>query len=273
MNPEKPGTALFIVVVVALVCSVLVSAATVGLRPIQERNALIERSRNIVALSGLVDTGQRLSGEEVLAALQQMDARVLNIDTGEFDDSIDPEEFEPRSAVLDDELGIAIPPDEDLARLGRRSRFEIVYLAYDGDEIQRVILPIVGQGMWSTLYGYIALESDYSTIAAATFYEQAETAGIGDRIADPDWLAIWQGRGLFGADGSYRFRIASGPVDPESAAAAHEVDGISGATVTGTAVSRLVEYWFGPHGYAPFLEKLRNETPPRLAVAQARIAQ
>lgn len=269
MNTDKPATALFIVVTVALVCSVLVSVSTVGLRPIQERNALIERSRNIVALSGLVDSGQRLSGEEVLAALEQMDKRVLNIDTGEFDDSIDAETFQPRAAVLDAELGTAIPGDLDLAGLGRRSRFEIVYLAYDGDEIQRVILPIVGQGMWSTMYGFIALENDFSTIAAATFYEQAETAGIGDRITDPDWLAIWQGRQLFGADGGFRFRIAAGPVDPGSAAAAHEVDGLSGASVTGSGVSRLMEYWFGLHGYAPFLESLRSEAPPRL-VAQAR---
>jgi Na+-transporting NADH:ubiquinone oxidoreductase subunit C len=264
MNTDKPGTALLIVILVAFACSVLVGVSTVGLRPLQERNALIERSRNIVALSGLVDPSVSLSGEEILEAVAQMDVRVLNIDTGEFDDTIDPEEFNPRSAALDSEFGVAIPQDQDLAQLGRRSRFEIVYLAYKDDEIHRVILPIVGQGMWSTLYGYIALENDFSTIAAATFYEQAETAGIGDRIADPGWLEVWPGRTLFGNDGAYRFRIAAGPVDPGSAAAAHEVDGISGATVTATAVSRLVQYWFGPHGYEPFLENLRVETPPRL---------
>ena len=265
MNTENPRTAFLIVIVVALVCSVLVSLSAIGLRPIQERNALIERSRNIVALSGLVDPEQSLSGEEILAAIEQMDVRVLDIDTGEFDDSIDPAEFDPRAAVLDPELGVAIPPDQDLAQLSRRSRYEIVYLAWEGDEIKRVIMPIVGQGMWSTLYGYIALENDLSTIAAATFYEQAETAGLGDKITDPGWLATWQGRALFGSDGRFRFRVAAGPVDAGSAAAEHEVDGISGATVTGDAVSRLVAYWFGPNGYAPFLENLRNETPVRLA--------
>ncbi len=60
-----------------------------------------------------------------------------------------------------------------------------------------------------------------------------------------------------------------GPVDPASAAAAHEVDAISGASVTGNAVTQLVRYWFGPNGYEPFLENLRNETPVRL-VAQVR---
>lgn len=265
MNTDKPQTAFLIVVAVALVCAVLVSLSAIGLRPIQERNALIERSRNIVALSGLVEPGRALSGEEILAAIAQMDVRVVNIDTGEFEDGIDPAEFDPRAAVLDPEFGVAIAPEQDLAQLGRRSRYEIVHIVWEGDAIKRVILPIVGQGMWSTMYGYIALENDFSTIAAATFYEQAETAGLGDKITDPDWLATWQGRALFGNDGRFRFRVAAGPVDPGSAAAGHEVDGISGASVTGSAVSRLVQYWFGPNGYERFLTNMRNETPVRLA--------
>ncbi|MGI9248303.1 MAG: Na(+)-translocating NADH-quinone reductase subunit C [Woeseiaceae bacterium] len=268
MNTDKPGTALLIVVIVALVCSVLVSASAIGLRPIQERNALIERSRNIVALSGLVEPGRAMSGDEILAAIDQMDVRVLDIDTGEFDDSIDLQEFDPRAAVLDPDLGIAIPTELDLAQLGRRSRYEIVYLVWDGQSVTRVILPIVGQGMWSTLYGYIALESDLNTIAAATFYEQAETAGLGDKITDPDWLATWQGRALYGTDGRVRFRVAAGPVESGSPAAAYEVDAISGASVTGSAVSRLVEYWFSRNGYAPFLENLRNEPPQRMAALE-----
>ena len=269
MKTEKPQVAFLIVVVVALVCSVLVSLSAIGLRPIQERNALIERSRHIVELSGLVEPGQPLSGEEILAVIEQMDVRVVDIDNGLFDDSIDPEEFNPRAAVLDEKTSVRIPPDQDLAQLGRRSRYEIVYLVWEADEIKRVILPIVGEGMWSTLYGYIALENDLNTIGAATFYEQAETAGLGDKITDPDWLATWQGRALFGSSGRFQFRVAPGPVDPASAAAAHEVDAISGASVTGSAVTRLVQYWFGPNGYAPFLDNLRNETPVRL-VAQVR---
>ncbi len=263
MNTDNPRTAFLIVVVVALVCSVLVSGAAIGLRPIQQRNALVERSRHIVALSGLVDPGQALSGAEILEAVEQMDQRVLDIETGEFDDSIEPALFDPRAAALDPELGVAIAPDQDLARLGRRSRYEIVYVVWDGDGIKRVILPIVGQGMWSTMYGFIALEDDLNTIGAATFYEQGETAGLGDKITDSDWLATWQGKALFGSDGRFRFRVAAGPVDPGSAAAAHEVDAISGATVTGSSVTRLVQYWFGPNGYGPFLENLENDAPER----------
>ncbi len=263
MNNESPQKALLVVFSIALVCSILVSVAAVSLRPIQIRNQLVEKSRNIVALSGLVDPGEDFSSDEILIAVTQLDARVIDIDSGEFEDSLDVNEFDPRAAVNDAELGTAIPDDEDSATLGRRSRYEIVHLVWDGDQLKRVILPIVGQGMWSTLYGFIALEADLNTIAAISFYEQAETAGLGDQITHGSWQSKWQGRELFGSDGSFRFRIAAGPVKDGSAMARHQVDAMTGATVTGTAVTRLVSYWFGPHGYRAFLNNLKNNPPVR----------
>jgi Na+-transporting NADH:ubiquinone oxidoreductase subunit C len=265
VNNDSPQKALLVVFLIALVCSILVSVAAVSLRPIQIRNQLVEKSRNIVALSGLVDPSEKLSADEILIAVTQLDARLIDIDSGEFEDSLDVSEFDPRAAVNDAELGTAIPDDEDIANLGRRSRYEIVHLVWDGDELKRIIFPIVGQGMWSTLYGFIALEADLNTIAAISFYEQAETAGLGDQITHASWQSGWQGRELFGSDGSFRFRVATGPVDNESAAARHQVDALTGATVTGTAVTRLVGYWFGPHGYQVFLDNLKNNPPSRSA--------
>jgi len=263
VNNESPQKALLVVFSIALVCSILVSVAAVSLRPIQIRNQLVEKSRNIVALSGLVEPGEDLSTDEILAAITQLDARVIDIDTGEFEDSLDANEFDPRAAVNDAELGTAIPDKEDGANLGRRSRYEIVHLVWEGDELLRIVLPIVGQGMWSTLYGFIALEADLTTIAAVSFYEQAETAGLGDQITHASWQSRWQGREIYGSDGIVRFRVASGPVEGGSAAARHQVDGLTGATVTGMAVTRLVDYWFGPHGYQAFLNNLKNNPPVR----------
>ncbi len=265
MNNDSPKKALLVIFLVALTCSILVSVAAISLRPIQLRNQVVERSRNIVALSGLVEPGEKLSADEVLAAVEQLDARVIDIDSGMFEESLDANHFDPRAAVNDVDLGTEIPADINLAKLGRRSRYEIVHLVWEGEELQRVILPIVGQGMWSTLYGYIALEADLNTIAAVSFYEQAETAGLGDQITRPGWQAKWAGRELFGSDGSVRFRVAAGPVDAGSSAARNQVDGLTGATVTGNSVTRLVGYWFGPHGYATFLDNLRNTPPVRMA--------
>ncbi len=185
MGKNSPLKALLVVLAVSLTCSVLVSTASISLKPIQLLNQKVERSRHIVALTGLVPADKALSNEEILQAVEQLDVRVINIDTGEFDNSIDPEQFDARAVVNDPELSVAIPAADDLARLGRRAQHAIVYLVWEEDELKRVIVPIHGQGMWSTLYGFLALEADLNTIAAVTFYEQAETAGLGDQITRP----------------------------------------------------------------------------------------
>ena len=181
---ETPVRSLFILLVVALVCSVLVSVSAVMLRPIQLQNELIQRYRNIVALTGIVSGEQQLADAEILTAVNELDVRVLNLSTGEFEPGIDPETVDARAALNDLEASVAIPADEDLARLGRRAVHEVVYLVWAGDQLDRIILPISGQGMWSSLYGFLALETDLNTIAAVTFYEQTETAGLGDQIED-----------------------------------------------------------------------------------------
>jgi Na+-transporting NADH:ubiquinone oxidoreductase subunit C len=265
VNNDSPQKALLVVFLVALVCSVLVSVAAISLKPIQMRNQLVERSRNIVLLTGLVPAGVVLSDDEILAAVEQLDIRVVNIDTGEFDTTIDPAKFDARAAINNPELSTAILPADDAAKLGRRARYAIVYLVWDDSELDRIILPIHGQGMWSTLYGYLALEADLNTIGAVSFYEQTETAGLGDQIQRPDWQAQWQGRQLFDNQGNLRFRVATGAVEPGSTAARYQVDALTGASVTGDAVTRLVAYWFGPHGYAEFLSGLDRQPPIRVA--------
>lgn len=263
MKKDSPQKALLVVFVVALVCSILVSVAAITLKPIQLRNQLVERSRNVVALTGLVPAGTVLSSDEILETVERLDIRVLNIDTGRFETGMDPAEFDARAAVNDPEQSIAIPASEDSANLGRRASYAVIYLAWDDDELKRIIFPIVGQGMWSTLRGFLALEADLNTIGAVSFYEQAETAGLGDQITRPDWQALWPGRQLFDARGNFRFRVAGGSVEEGSPAATHEVDGLSGATVTGDAVTRLVTYWFGPNGFQPALENLKSQPPTR----------
>ena len=259
MSGESPIRTLMVVFMVALVCSILVSVSAIGLRPIQLQNELIERYRNIVLLTGLAEEGQALSDADILSVVEQLDVRVVNLDTGAFEPDLDPDDVNARSAVNDPARSTEIATEEDLARLGRRAIHEVVYLVRVEDRIERVILPIHGQGMWSTLYGYLALESDLKTIAAVTFYEHTETAGLGDQIVDASWQAKWQGREMFGSGGDVQFRVATGLVDPDSRAARHEVDAISGATVTTNAVTSLIRYWFGPSGYGPFLDNLANE--------------
>lgn len=121
----------------------------------------------------------------------------------------------------------------------------------------KIILPIRGYGLWSTLYGFIALEADASTVAGIGFYEHGETPGLGGEVDNPVWKANWQGKEVY-ASGELAIEVIKGSVNPESPNASHEVDGLAGATLTTKGVDYLVEFWLGEYGYQTFLENLKS---------------
>ena len=262
MNNDSPQKAVLVVLAVALVCSVMVSVANVSLRPYQLAHQLNERAQYIVQLAGrMPGEPETLSEKALMDIFLQLDARVIDIDAGITAPNINPLSFDQRKAASDPERSVAIPAEDDMAKLGRRSRYATVYLVWNGERLERVIFPMHGRGMWSTIYGYLALESDLNTIAAVRFYEQGETPGLGSQIMLPEWQAKWQGRRLWDEAGNFQFRIAAGSVAEDSPAAAYQVDALSGATVTANAVTSLVHYWFGPHGFLPFIKHLRSSPP------------
>lgn len=268
LDKDSPLRALLVVLVTAVVCSSIVSASVVLLRPVQLNNKLLEQSQNIMRLSGQLPD-QEPDDETVLELFKSLDARVVDVDETSLETEFDPYTFDERKAAGDPELSVAIPSGEDVASLGRRSRFKTVYLVWEDGTLERVILPIRGAGMWSMIYGYLALESDFNTIAGATFYEQNETPGLGDQITQDYWLNQWTGKQLFDPAGEMLFHVAEGPVTPDSAAADFQVDALTGATVTANAVTALVQYWLGPNGYGPLLRTMREAPPQRPSVKPA----
>lgn len=265
MAKDTPLRALLTVLVTAVVCSSIVSASVVLLRPIQLNNQLLKRSGDVLQITGLLPAGGYVDDAQLLALFRSLDARVVNVDTAAPDTGFDPYTFDERKAAADPELSIAIPPAEDIARLARRSHYLTVYLVWKGDRLDRIVLPIRGAGMWSMVHGYIALEPDFNTIAGVVFYEQNETPGLGDQIARPHWQARWVGKRIYGETGEMLFRVAEGPVTAGSWGADHQVDALTGATVTANAVTALMRYWFGPNGYGPLLQRMREQTPRRPA--------
>lgn len=197
MDNESPLKALIVVTATALVCSVLVTVAAVTLQPIQRAYQDLERIRFIVGISGTTETVEEMSELEVIGAFQDLDARIVDLERGFFDDTYNPNTFDTSELAADPQFSVPIPADQDSANLGRRSRLVTVYLLQDGDALRRIILPIYGQGMWSTIYGYLAIGSDLNSIADMTIYEQGETPGIGDAILRPAWQAQWRGKKLY----------------------------------------------------------------------------
>jgi Na+-transporting NADH:ubiquinone oxidoreductase subunit C len=239
MDNESPIKALLVVVLVAVICSALVSSTTVLLRPIQAGNQWLERGEIILQLTGLVEDSESLTDERMRRMFPLLDVRRVELASGDF---------VPGVTTADEETHVT------------------VYLVWQDQKLDRIILPVSGEGMWSTIRGFIALESDLNTIAAVNFYEHAETPGLGDKIAHPGWLARWQGRRIYDETGVLRFAVADSVVDPVSEAAKYEVDALTGATVTADAVTALIHQWFGPSGYRPFLENLAEDP---LAISSA----
>jgi Na+-transporting NADH:ubiquinone oxidoreductase subunit C len=119
-----------------------------------------------------------------------------------------------------------------------------------------VVLPIHGYGLWTTLYGFIALKMDASEVVGITYYEHGETPGLGGEVDNPSWKAQFPGKEPLGDDGEVVLRVKK--AGQAARGSDHEIDGLSGATITTVGVDRMLQLWLGEHGYGKFLEQLAS---------------
>lgn len=253
--PKREGVArtLLVAFIVSLVCSSLVASAAVVLKPLQEANARLDARKNILDVAGIYDPVRDINEQ-----FARIEARIVELETGVYRDDVDPDTFDPERARKDPERSVVVPADSDVARIGRRAELALVYLVRDGDSVSRIILPVFGYGLWSTMYGFVALEPDGNTVADIVFYAHAETAGIGDFVSKPKWRSLWPKKRAFDENGQLLLRVVKGRVSPDDPLADYHVDGVSGATLTGNGVTNLIQYWLGPRGYGPYLRNIRR---------------
>lgn len=243
---------LTVALLLCVVCSVIVSIAAVVLKPAQEANQALDRKRNILAAAGMLDESR--SVDELFA---QVETRVVDLRTGRFSDEVDPQSYDQRRAAKDSAYSVALGAGDDPAKILRKEHYALVYLFQDSaGDIDRIVLPVHGYGLWGQLYGFIALESDATTVAGLGFYEHKETPGLGGEVDNPRWKALWPGKQAY-RDGEVAIEVIKGTVMPGAPNADYEVDGLAGATLTTRGVSNLVQYWLGDSGFAPFLANLQ----------------
>ena len=235
-------------------CSVLVSSAAVMLRPTQNVNKELDKKRNILTAAGLYE-----EGIDIDATYKSVEAKVVDLSTGEYAESIDANSYDARKAAADPSMSQETS-DLDRASIKRRAKNASVYLVYKRDRIDKVILPVHGMGLWSTLYGFLALDAaDLSTIKGLVFYEHAETPGLGGEVDNPAWKALWKGNQAFDADGKVAISVLKGRVDPADTEVRFKVDGLSGATITSRGVHHMLHYWLSADGYGPYLDRLKEQ--------------
>lgn len=243
---------LLVTLVLCVVCAVVVSAAAVLLRPQQAANQALNRKENILAAAGLLQPGIGVEQQ-----FERVETRLVDLDSGRFTEALDAQGYDQRKASRDPALSAPVPQEQDIAKIQRRPKYAQVYLVRDGDgRLSRIVLPIKGYGLWSTLHGFIALEGDLNTVAGLGFTSTRKPRA---------WAARWTTRvgrpcGPASASTTRTAGRAAGdqgqgrPGRPE---AVHQVDGLSGATLTSRGVDNLIHYWLGEQGFAPFLANLR----------------
>ena len=255
MPNDSVEKTLVVAVVMCLVCAVIVASAAVFLKPIQLVNQTLDVKKNILQAGDLYEEGMNINE----AFKEKVEVRIVDLDSGDYTDAVDPATYDQRKAAGDPELSEAVPPDQDIAKVKRRAKYAPVYLIKDGEQLKTLILPVRGYGLWSMMYAFIALEPDLETVEAVKFYEQGETAGLGGEVANPDWQAKWAGKKVFDDKGTPQIGLIKGTVDSSTPDAEYKIDGLAGSTLTSRGVTNLMHYWLGENGFGPYLDRLKNE--------------
>ena len=248
-NNDSIKKTLFVVIALSLVCSIIVSTAAVVLKPKQQANAVLDQQTKILEVAGI-----DLAGDIPALYAENIEPRLVDFATGDFVDG-DAAAYDQRKAAKDPAQSIKLSAEEDVAKILRRANTGTVYLVKSGEETTKVIIPVHGNGLWSMMYAFVAVETDGNTVSGLTYYEQGETPGLGGEVENPTWRAQFVGKKLFDENHKPAIQVVKGGA-PEGSE--HGVDGLSGATLTSVGVQHTFDFWLGEMGFGPFLAKVRD---------------
>ena len=260
MAVDSAKRTIAIALIISLVCSILVSVAAVSLRPVQKKNMRLDMLRNILAAGEI--TAKKSEADKIFR--EQVTPVIVELSTGKYlaedkyDNLLNTEEFNIKRVADHVHYGRAISPATDIADIKRMPNYMPIYLVKVKGEVEKIIFPVYGKGLWSTMYGFMALGSDLNVVKGFTFYEHGETPGLGGEVDNPRWKASWKGKRVFDENFNIKIQVIKGLVDPSGANAAFQIDGLSGATITTRGIDNLVRFWLGPEGYGKYFERLRE---------------
>lgn len=256
MQQHKTLYTLGFAAAVCIVCSLLVSAAAVGLRSRQKENELLEKRSNVLQAAGLLKPGETADAKKVEKLFaERVRPRLVELKTGEYYDGIDPENYDAQDVIDDPDMSYEAPDNK--AKISKLPKYVKVYEIVKNDNVDLLVLPIRGMGLWSTLYGFLALDEDTRTIKGITYYQHGETPGLGGEVDSRKWKNLWIGRKAYDEDWKVAIEVIKGQAGaPEEDP--YQVDGLSGATLTSRGVTNMLHFWLGENGLGPFLENFRR---------------
>jgi Na+-transporting NADH:ubiquinone oxidoreductase subunit C len=259
VRTDSPAYTLLFATAVGLVCSLLVASTYVLLNDRYLANQLRYKQKNVLLAAGLIEPDQPVSDAEVAKIFKRnIRVRLVDLRSGTYAENtdVDPESYDQRRAQADPARSRPAPPNP--ASVQRLPNLAAVYLKMDGKRLSQIIIPVEGLGLYGTLYGFLALDRDTTTIRGIAFYENRETPGLGGEVSNPRWTARWAGRHAYDEDWQPRITLVKGGAGPPQQDPYH-VDALSGATMTSNGVTHMLHFWLGEHGFGPFLKHLRQQ--------------
>lgn len=223
--------------VVTIVASVLLASAATLLKPRQVENEKLDKKKNILLSVDIQpQEGKSFSRKEISDIYAKKISELVLNSQGEVVAGKLPSEIDPKK-------------DTDLLPIFEEKE--------DG-AIVAYILPVSGKGLWSTIYGYLALQTDGNTVKGITFYKHGETPGLGGEISKEKFCSQFIGKRIFDDSGALvSIIVAKGKAVGDAGKLKHMVDGISGATLTGNGVTNFLKVEL--EKYLPFLTKIRTQ--------------
>jgi len=252
MNKDSALNIAFVGIGLCLLCSAIISLIAIQLRSVQNENVVKDMQKKIVSSAGL-----QLEYGSVENAMMNIKTIVVDLDQGKIVD-INPNSYELSKELREEGKYKFLSAENDIASIKKREKYSKVFIEYKDDKINTLILPVRGYGLWGILYGYLAIKSDFNTVAGLEFYEHKETPGLGAEIDNPKWKALWKGKKIYEENGEVSLKVIKGNVLASSDNINYEVDGLSGATLTCNGVTNLIAYWMGSDGFLNFINNLRE---------------
>ena len=234
MQQSNTYTLLF-TAIVTIILGFMLSLAATSLKEQQDLNVALDIKKNILRSLGFSE-----SDDEPWTQQNIQDIFERNIESFVIDKN--------GNKVLDMSVDNIIQTDQ----------YPVYCSHTSGGVIDGYAIPISGKGLWSTLYGYIALEADGITVKGITFYKHGETPGLGGEVEKEWFTSNFVGKRIVDDNGKLvSIEIIKGEVDERSPEAYHQVDGISGATMTSKGLNAFLKTDL--EKYEPFFQQIRKE--------------
>ena len=234
MNRDSNGyTFLFAAAMVLVVASTLAFTAS-SLKSLQEENVRKEKMQNILSTIGI-----QTDREQAEKIYKKYITGTLALDLlGNNDETVD---------------AFQLKLNNEIKKPAKEQRFPLYKAVVDN--ISYYIIPLRGSGLWDAIWGYIALKSDINTIQGAVFDHKGETAGLGAEITQKWFMDRFKDEKVFNSSGQLvGINVSKTNNDPKNMDKNdHEVDAISGATITGDGVTDMIIERL-TH-YLPYFEK------------------